>query len=101
MNQHNIAGSRLLTRLDSDIRRTFDPVDNACLRAERAMQLARLGQFDKAHQEMAALHGSFDRHPRRRSSAWICLPKLQRHSAAQQRGARQDHANMPSALPNI
>ncbi|MEO8278241.1 MAG: hypothetical protein ABI564_01045 [Ideonella sp.] len=73
MNQQNIGGSRLLTRLDSDIRKTYDPVDSACLRAERAMQLARLGQFDKAHQEMASLHAGFDRLPTASVSAWICL----------------------------
>lgn len=71
--QHSIASSRLLARLDSDIRKAYDPVDNACLRAERAMQLARLGQFDKAHQEMAALHSGFDRRPTASVSAWICL----------------------------
>lgn len=73
MNQQSIAGSRLLSRLDSDIRKTYDPVDNACLRAERAAQLARLGQFDKANQEMAALHAAFDRRPTASVSAWICL----------------------------
>ena len=73
MKQQNFSGSRLLARLDSDIRRTFDPVDAACLRAERAMQLARHGQFEQAHQEMAALHAGFDRRPTASVSAWICL----------------------------
>ncbi len=73
MNQQQIVGSRLLARLDADIRKTSDPIDSACLRAERAGQLARLGEFDKAHQEMAALHAIFDRRPSAAVSAWMCL----------------------------
>lgn len=73
MNHQQIGGSRLLARLDADIRRTYDPVDNACLRAERASQLARLGQFDAANQEIAALHASFDRQSIAQVSAWICF----------------------------
>ncbi len=73
MNQHNMVGSRLLARLDADIRKTSDPIDSACLRAERAGQLARLGQFDRANQELAALHAVFDRRPSAAVSAWMCL----------------------------
>ena len=46
---------------------------SACLRAERAGQLARLGQFEQARQEVAALHAGFDRTRRPSVSAWLCL----------------------------
>lgn len=73
MTHHHVGGSRLLARLDADIRKTYDPIDNACLRAERAAQLARLGQFDFAQQEMAALHATFDRRSIAQVSAWMCF----------------------------
>lgn len=70
---HSIAGSRLLARLDAEIRKTYHAVDNACLRAERASQLARLGQYEAAAAEIAALHTGFDRQPNAAVSAWLCL----------------------------
>lgn len=73
MNRQAVAGSRLLARLDADIRKTHHPIDNACLRAERASQLARLGQYDAARDEIAALHAGFDRQPNAAISAWLCL----------------------------
>ncbi len=53
MHPPSLGGSRLLARLDADIRKSTDPVETACLRAERAGQLARLGQIDQARQEVA------------------------------------------------
>lgn len=73
MNRSGIVGSRLLARLDADIRKSYHPVDNACLRAERASQLARLGQEDAARAEVAALHAAFDRQPNAAVSAWLCV----------------------------
>ena len=70
---HSISGSRLLSRLDADIRKAHHPVENACLRAERASQLARLGHADAARDEIAALHAGFDRQPNAAVSAWLCL----------------------------
>jgi hypothetical protein len=68
-----LAGSRLLARLDAELRRALHPVDRACLRAERAAQLARLGQYEAAANEIAALHATFDRQPSVAVSAWLCL----------------------------
>lgn len=73
MNRLAVAGSRLLARLEAEIRRTPHPVDNACLRAERASQLARVGQYDSAREEIAALHAAFDRQANPAVSAWLCL----------------------------
>jgi hypothetical protein len=68
-----LAGSRLLARLDADLRRALHPIDRACLRAERAAQLARHGQYDAASNEITALHATFDRQPSVAVSAWLCL----------------------------
>ena len=73
MSRHAVAGSRLLARLEADIRKTHHPIDHACLRAERASQLARLGQYDAARDEIASLHAGFDRQPNAAISAWLCL----------------------------
>ena len=66
-------GSRLLARLEADIRRAYHPIDKACLRAERATQLARIGRDADARDEVASLHASFDRQPSAAVSAWLCL----------------------------
>ncbi|GAP37760.1 hypothetical protein ISF6_3705 [Piscinibacter sakaiensis] len=66
-------GSRLLARLDADIRKGPPLVEAACLRAERAAQLARLGRFDAARDEITALQAGFARQPHAGVSAWLCL----------------------------
>lgn len=65
--------SRLLARLDSEIARTCNPVDSACLRAERAGFLARRGQFAEAQSELDALHADFAQRPHPAVSAWLCM----------------------------
>jgi tetratricopeptide (TPR) repeat protein len=65
--------SRLLARLDTAIAKTRNPIDAACLRAERAGFLARHGHFDEARAELDALHAQFDRHPNPAVSAWLCI----------------------------
>ncbi len=65
--------SPLLARLDEAIPSATDPMDAACLRAERAVMLARLGHLDAARSEIRALrvlHGST---PNPRLGAWLCL----------------------------
>lgn len=68
-----MVGSRLLARLDSEVRKALHPVDQACLRAERACQYARRGQHQLAADEIAALHAAFDRQANPAVSAWLCL----------------------------
>jgi tetratricopeptide (TPR) repeat protein len=65
--------SRLLARLDAALAKTRHPVDHACLRAERAGFLARLGHFDEARAVIASLHGQFDHHPNPAVSAWLSM----------------------------
>ena len=65
--------SRLLSALDAHISKTRDPVENACLRAERAALLARQGQLDAARTELNTLRGQFDSRPHAIVSAWASL----------------------------
>lgn len=65
--------SRLLSALDARIRKTRNPVESACLRAERATLLARQGQLDAARAELGALRTQFDTRPHAVVSAWASL----------------------------
>lgn len=65
--------SRLLSALDVRIRKTRDPIENACLRAERAALLARQGQLDAARAELSLLRTQFDSRPHAIVSAWASL----------------------------
>lgn len=64
---------RVLARLDAAIAKTRDPVGNACLRAERAGVLARLGRLDEARRTIEALHARFTLRPQPAVSAWLAL----------------------------
>ena len=68
-----ISHSRLLARLDAAIAKTRNPIDAACLRAERAGFMARHGHFDVARAEIDAIHAQFDRQPHPAVSAWLCI----------------------------
>ncbi|MDH3209991.1 MAG: hypothetical protein OEL91_06405, partial [Burkholderiaceae bacterium] len=65
--------SRLLASLDERIARASDPLEDACLRAERASLLARQGHLDLARAELAALHARFDQNPSVVVSAWVSV----------------------------
>jgi tetratricopeptide (TPR) repeat protein len=65
--------SRLLARLDAALARCRNPVDAACLRAERAGFLIRLGHVDQANADLNAIHLQFDQHPNAAVSAWLCM----------------------------
>ncbi len=65
--------SRLQVRLDEAIARAVHPVEQACLRAERAGHLAQRGQFDAAQAEIDSLHTLFDRNPHPAVSSWLSL----------------------------
>ncbi len=65
--------SRLLARLDTALAKARHPLEQACLRAERAGFLARLGHFDEARAVIASLHTQFDPHPVAAVSARLCL----------------------------
>lgn len=65
--------SRLLKAIDKRIAKTRDPIENACLRAERAALLARQGLLDEARAELRRIHAQFDSRPNARVSAWTSL----------------------------
>ncbi len=65
--------SRLLSALDARIKKARDPVENACLRAEKAALLARQGHLDDARAELHDLRARFDSRPHAVVSAWASL----------------------------
>lgn len=65
--------SRLLGALDARIKEVRDPVENACLRAEKASLLARQGHLDAARAELRDLRARFDSRPHAAVSAWASL----------------------------
>jgi hypothetical protein len=65
--------SRLLSRIEAALARARHPIEGACLRAERAGLLARLGQLERAKADITALHAQFDAHPHPAVSAWLAL----------------------------
>lgn len=65
--------SRLLKAIDTRIAKTRDPLENTCLRAERAALLARQGRLEEARAELARIHARFDSQPNARVSAWTSL----------------------------
>lgn len=69
--------SRLLARLDSQITRTRDPVELACLRAERAGFLGRHGQVELAHGLLQEIQRQFSQRPHVAVSGWVALAEGQ------------------------
>jgi hypothetical protein len=69
--------SRLLARLDTAIARTRDPVQLACLRAERAGFLGRHGQVELARGQIAEIQRQFAQQPHVAVSGWIALAEGQ------------------------
>lgn len=65
--------SRLLARLDAAIARTRDPVQLACLRAERAGFLGRHGQVELARGQLKDIQRQFAQQPHVAVSAWLAL----------------------------
>lgn len=65
--------TNLLARLDTAIAAAPDPTTAACLRADRAAMLARLGHRGQARAEIAALRGIQAQRPSPRVDAWLCL----------------------------
>lgn len=83
------------------------PVDQACLRAERASVHARLGQLDLAREEIAELQALFDRQPSAAVTAWTffadaCVRYYASLSSAARDRMQRAHALSAAAqLPRI
>ncbi|HWI11548.1 MAG TPA: hypothetical protein VNU48_09485 [Burkholderiaceae bacterium] len=65
--------SRLLSRLEDDIRSATQTLAADRLRCERAAYLARLGEFDEATREIAAVHQRHEARPNAAISVWLNL----------------------------
>lgn len=65
--------SRLLARLDAGIAAARTPLAADCLKAERAVYLARQGRFEEVAEVLSALHRRYDARPQVRISCWLGL----------------------------
>lgn len=63
--------SRLLKRLDGEIAASTIPVRAACLKAQRAVLLARHGQMIEAREQLTALHQQAFQSPHPELGAWL------------------------------
>jgi tetratricopeptide (TPR) repeat protein len=75
--------SRLLTQLASRIAAARDPVEAACLRAQRGIYLARQGKHVEAQAIVDALRGEFGDRPNAEVTAWISLVEALIHFYSQ------------------
>ncbi len=70
---NNNTKSRALIRLDAAIAVARSPDESACLRAERAGLLARMGRFDDARQALNEVRSQHGNTPNPALGAWLCL----------------------------
>ena len=75
--------SRLLTQLASRIAAARDPVEAACLRAQRGIYLARQGKHVEAQAIVDAIRGEFGDRPNAEVTAWISLVEALIHFYSQ------------------
>lgn len=75
--------SRLLTRLAARIAASRDPVEAACLRAQRGVYLARQGKYAEAQGIVDAIRGEFGARPNAEVTAWISLVEAVSHFYSQ------------------
>jgi tetratricopeptide (TPR) repeat protein len=75
--------SRLLTQLAARIAAARDPVQAACLRAQRGIYLARQGKVHEAEAIVRALREEFGSRPNAEVTAWISLVEALNHFYSQ------------------
>ncbi len=75
--------SRLLTQLAARIAAARDPVEAACLRAQRGIYLARQGKYDEAEAIVKAVRDEFGARPNAEVTAWISLVEAVSHFYSQ------------------
>lgn len=71
--------SRLLAQLAARIAAARDPVEAACLRAQRSIYLARQGKRDEAEAIVRAIRDEFDARPHAAVTAWVSLAEALIH----------------------
>ena len=75
--------SRLLLQLASRIAAARDPVEAACLRAQRGIYLARQGNQAEAQAIVDAIRAEFGARPSAEATAWISLVEALLHFYSQ------------------
>ncbi len=75
--------SRLLTQLAARIAAARDPVEAACLRAQRGIYLARQGKHREAQAIVDAIRDEFGARPNAEVTAWISLVEALIHFYSQ------------------
>lgn len=65
--------SRLLSKLDTAIAASTDPLSSHCLRIERACYLARRGDVDEVRATLFEFRRRYEQHPNVAVSAWLSL----------------------------
>jgi len=90
--------SRLLTRLAARIAAARDPVEAACLRAQRGIYLARQGKHDEAEAIVKAIREEFGTRPNAEVTAWISLVEAVSHFYSQPGPKALDRLRRAEAL---
>lgn len=75
--------SRLLAQLASRIAAARDPVEAACLRAQRGIYLARQGKHEHAQATVDAIRAEFGARPDAQVTAWVSLVEALIHFYSQ------------------
>ncbi len=75
--------SRLLSQLAARIAAARDPVEAACLRAQRGIYLARQGKQQEAEAIVSAIRGEFGKQPDAEVTAWVSLVEALVHFYSQ------------------
>lgn len=90
--------SRLLTQLAARIAAARDPVEAACLRAQRSVYLARQGKRDEADAVVKAIREEFGAAPNGEVTAWVSLAEALIHFYTQPGPQAMDRLRRAHAL---
>lgn len=90
--------SRLLTQLAARIAAARDPVEAACLRAQRGIYLARQGKVDAAQAIVKAIRDEFGTRPNAEVMAWVSLVEALVHFYSQPGPNAMDRLRRAHAL---
>ena len=90
--------SRLLTELAARIAAARDPVQAACLRAQRSVYLARQGNRDEADAVVQAIREEFGAAPNAAVTAWVSLAEALIHFYTQPGPQAMDRLKRAHAL---
>jgi len=90
--------SRLLAQLSARIGATRDPVESACLHAQRSIYLARQGKRDEAEAVVKSIREAFGTAPNAAVMAWVSLAEALIHFYSQPGTQAMDRLKRAHAL---